>query len=156
MPLGDVIEVVTQSWRTWQGKHTTEMQVPFHSGKEAKAANALPSNNATGSQPSDTVANTSRCPSDDTDELHPLCTVEEVFEVEGDNIFDSEMEDPSPPPKVCLMEHLFGVLSDISVDTNGPMADPIQQIPLHPLRNGRSHQGYQVLNVQQANGDQMH
>jgi hypothetical protein len=57
IPLGNVIEHVTETWRTWRGNCTTEKQVPFHLDNAPKDANASSSKKSTGTQASDSTVN---------------------------------------------------------------------------------------------------
>lgn len=102
VPLGDVIELVTETRRTRRGNRTTEKQVPFHSNnacEDAKGSSSKKKNTA-GTQASDSTAKASTHPSNDY-ELHPLHNVEDTFEMESDNIFDFDMEEPPPSSNVC-------------------------------------------------------
>jgi hypothetical protein len=102
VPLGDVIELVTETRRTQRGNCTTEKQVPFHSNNACEDAKGSLSKkkNTAGTQASDSAAKASSHLSDDY-ELHPLHNVEDAFDMEGDNIFDFDMEEPPPLSNVC-------------------------------------------------------
>jgi hypothetical protein len=104
VPLGNVVELVTETQKTHRGNHTSEKQVPFHTGKEAEETKLSSSRLTVGSHTKDSTAQVALHPSDNADELHPLQTVEEDFEMGGNNVFDLDMEGNPPPSNVCVLQ----------------------------------------------------
>jgi hypothetical protein len=122
VPLGDAVEVVTERRKTRRGTKTTEKKVAFQAPKGMKTSKASTSKAAVPRLPGDSAAQASNLPSDDGDELHPLYTMEDHPEEQGDDLIDFDNEEPPPPSNVCARLYYASLITHICADAYGAMA----------------------------------
>ena len=102
IPMGDVIEVVTETKRSKRGVRTVEKEVPFHSSSLAtRSASSRPKETVMGNFDRPSMDETSH-QLDEVAETHTLQPIEE----QEDQILHLDIEDPSLQSNVCFMPQI--------------------------------------------------
>ena len=101
VPMGDVVEVVTQTRRSKRGIRTTERDVPFHSSKPKKSEKASGSNQPSQAHVETVEAQASKQPSRDIEGSHTYQLMEEP----EDPLLDFHIEETCSQSYVCPTIH---------------------------------------------------
>jgi hypothetical protein len=102
VPMGDVVEVVTQTRRSKRGIRTTEKEVPFHSSKSKKPSKASGSGHPT-QAPVEVVETQASIPPHDIEGSHTYQLMEEP----EDPLPDVQIEDTLSQSNVCTIIHSY-------------------------------------------------
>jgi hypothetical protein len=97
VPMGDVVEVVTQTRRSKRGIRTTEREVPFHSSKPKKSGKASGSNQPSQAHVETVEAQASRHPSRDIEGSHTY----QLMDDPEDPLLDIQIEETHSQSNAC-------------------------------------------------------